>query len=170
MVGTVWSPETFKEYLGGVIVPSWVKSVTLHHCGEPNLAQRPNGFKIQHIINIMDFYKGKGWSAGPHLFIDEDQIFGMTSLYHQGIHAVSFNKSSIGIEVLGDYDCEDPFTGRGFACWQVAAKATRALLDWANLDINSETVLFHRNDIKTNKTCPGSKIEKSWFLELVSAV
>ena len=41
-----------------------------------------------------------GWSAGPHLFTDEDQIWGMCDFSKKGVHAVSFNKRAIGIEVL----------------------------------------------------------------------
>jgi len=57
------------------------------------------------IANIRDYYKNDLlWSAGPHLFIDEDEIYGMCDLRKKGVHAVSFNKTAIGIEVLGDYD------------------------------------------------------------------
>ena len=30
-----------------------------------------------------------------------------------GVHAVSFNSTGVGIEMLGNYDIEDPRTGRG---------------------------------------------------------
>lgn len=76
-VGRVWTPETLKEYLATLTKPSWCKAVTLHHCAAPSLAQRPNGFIAQHIRNLENFYRGKGWSAGPHLFGDEDQLWGM---------------------------------------------------------------------------------------------
>jgi hypothetical protein len=122
---------------------------------------------IQHIHNIQSFYKSLGWNRGPHLFVDEDQIFGMTPLGTPGIHAVSFNRSSIGIEVLGDYDSEDPLSGRGLQCMKVAAAATRSLLQWLDLPTNDKTVLFHRDDPKTSKTCPGKKVTKDWFLGLV---
>jgi hypothetical protein len=88
----------------------WATSVTIHHTAAPSLAQRPQGFTIQHIINMASFYQrqkssgGNGWPTGPHLFIDDDQIFGMCDFAVKGIHAVSFNTSSIGIEVLGFYD------------------------------------------------------------------
>lgn len=169
-VGLVWSPELLKEYLPTIARPDWCKAITLHHTGSPSLAQRPNGFTIRHIKNICDFYKNtKGWSSGPHFFIDEDQIFGMCDFRKNGIHAKSFNSFAIGIEVLGDYDREDPLSGRGYACWKNAAIATRVLLDWLHLDANKKTVLFHREEPSTNKQCPGKKVLKDWVLNLIQA-
>ena len=87
-VGKVWTVDSFREYLKGIKRPVYAKSITLHHTGAPSLGQRPRGFLIQHIHNIQSFYKSLGWNRGPHLFIDEDQFFGMTPLTVSGIHAV----------------------------------------------------------------------------------
>lgn len=117
---------------------------------------------------MQDFYKEKGWHSGPHLFADDDQLWGMSPLTEPGVHAVSFNKTSIGIEVLGDYDSESPTTGRGLECWKVAAQATKVLLDWLKLPANTRTVLFHRDDPKTSKSCPGKLITKGWVLSMIT--
>jgi len=167
-VGRVWTCESLAQYLDAIATPNWCEAVTLHHTAAPSLAQRPNGFSIQHIANIRDFYKSdKGWSAGPHLFIDEDQLFGMCDFRRKGIHATSFNRSAIGIEVLGDYDSENPRTDRGLACWRNATAAVRVLLEWLGLKANESTVLFHRDDSATAKTCPGRKVKKDWVLSLI---
>jgi hypothetical protein len=173
-VGKVWTPASLAEYLTTRTAPSWVDSITLHHTAAPSLAQRPKGFTIQHIRNIQDFYKrpkseggAGGWSAGPHVFIDEDEIFGMSDFRFPGVHAVSFNSRSLGIEVLGDYDIEDPRIGRGQACWVNAAATVRVLLNWLNLKKSKSTILFHRDDPKTAKSCPGRKVDKQWFLDLI---
>jgi hypothetical protein len=165
-VGSVWSPKALREYLSNIEPPAW-KAVCLHHTAAPSLKQRPKGFTVQHIINIRDFYKEKGWKSGPHFFTDEDQIFGMTPVTETGVHAVSFNRNSLGIEVLGDYDSEDPKSGRGLECWETAAKTTRVLLDWLKLTPSFKTVLFHRDDPKTSKSCPGTKVEKDWVLSMI---
>jgi hypothetical protein len=179
-VGLVWTPESLKEYLSTIIRPDWCRAITLHHTGSPSLTDRPHGFTIRHIENIADFYRNtKKWSSGPHLFIDEDQIFGMCDLRKKGIHAISFNHFAIGIEVLGNYDRENPLSDRGLACWKNTATTTKVLLDWLKLDVNEETVLFHCEDPNTNKTCPGLKVtreipgnappQKSWVLNLIQA-
>jgi len=166
-VGRVWTSESFGKYLSTIVQPNWCKAITLHHTGIPSLASYPHGLSVKYIENAREYYKSKGWNSGPHLFIDEDQIFGMCDLHEYGIHAKSFNSSAIGIEVLGNYDQEDPFSGRGLACWKNAAITTRMLLDWLDLKASGETVLFHRNDPKTSKTCPGKKVQKDWVLSFI---
>ena len=166
-VGQVWTPESLREYLDTITKPDWCDAITLHHTASPSLAQRPNGFIAQHLRNLESFYGGKGWSAGPHLFGDDDQLWGMCDFRRKGVHAVSFNRRTIGIEVLGDYDSESPKTGRGLECWKTTAAGTKVLLDWLGLEPSKKTVLFHRDDPQTTKTCPGTKVTKEWVLGLI---
>lgn len=168
-VGLVWTAQSLQQYLSQIKAPDWCKAICLHHTAAPSLQQRPRGFAAQHIINMRDFYIDKGWKSGPHLYIDEDQIFGMTPLTEKGVHAVSFNATSIGIEVLGDYDEENPFSDRGLQCWQNAAACVNVLLKWLDIKADAKTILFHRDDPKTSKTCPGTKISKNWFLDMLLA-
>lgn len=169
-VGKVWSLESFDSYLNSVEKPSWCKAVCLHHTAAPSLAMRPQGLLSQHIRNMEDFYKSKGWSAGPHFFIDENEIFGMTPPNMRGVHAVSFNSNAIGIEVLGDYDTEIHDKGRGLECWKMAAATTSKILKWLNLEPSYNTVLFHRDDPSTKKSCPGMRVQKPWVLNLIQSI
>lgn len=167
LVGRVWTPETFTRYLRDVQL-GWADSVCVHHTAEPSLAQRPSGLKVQHIKNIQSFYEGLGWSAGPHLFVStDDQIFGMSSLWRRGVHAKSFNRSSIGLEMLGDFDNESPTSGRGLDVVETTAQTVAVLLMRMGLQANNETVLFHRDDPRTRKSCPGVLVNKAWFLDKV---
>ena len=169
-VGKVWTAEEFEQYLGKLGKLGWAKSVTIHHTGTPNLAMRPKGWTRQHMKNLRSFYKNtKKWSRGPHLFTDEDQIFGLSPLTERGIHAVSFNKNSIGIEALGNYDKDSPRSGRGRAVMEITAISAKLLLEKLNLPVNSNTIKFHRDDRKTKKSCPGKKVAKEWFLDLVKS-
>jgi hypothetical protein len=166
--GRVWTVDSLKSDLAQIKKPDWCNSVTLHHTGAPSLAQRPNGFTAQHLRNIEHYYRvTKGWSSAPHLFVDEDQLWGMCDFRKKGVHAVSFNGRSIGIEVLGEYDTESPGSGRGLACWKNAAAATKVVLDWLGKGASKETVLFHRDDPTTDKSCPGTKVAKDWVLGLI---
>lgn len=166
--GKVWTIEGFKEYLSTQPKNKWAKAVCLHHMAAPSLKQRPEGLKAQHLENLKSYYSHElGWSSAPHFFTDEDQVWGMCPISEFGVHAVSFNRTAIGIEVLGDYDSEDPKSGRGLACWETAAKTTKLLLDYLGLEANDKTVLFHRDDPKTSKTCPGGKVAKTWVLDLI---
>lgn len=165
--GKAWTLEDLQAALEHASI-TWASSITFHHTAFPDLAMRPHGFKVQHLRNLRDYYENqKKWSAGPHLFIDEDQIWPMTPMARRGVHARSFNGSSIGIEVLGNYDLEDPKSGRGLACWRMAAKSGAAILARLGIPINKNSVKFHRDDPTTSKTCPGSQITKEWILDLM---
>ncbi len=159
--------EDFTTYLAG-LESNWHPSgVTMHHTASPSLAQRPNGFSPQHLINLKDFYQHeKGWSSGPHFFVDDqgDGIILFCALGAKGVHAVSFNSTDWGIEVLGDYDEEDPLTGRGMKCWQNAAWLARTLMTHIG---EGAKLHFHRDDPKTSKTCPGTKVTKEWVRLLI---
>jgi hypothetical protein len=159
-VGKVWDAVSFREHVKGLDL-SWATGITMHHTAAPSLEQRPRGLTIQHIRNIQDFYQNeKQWSRGPHLFIDDDEIFGMSPLTERGVHAKSFNSSHIGIEVLGDYDEEDPNSGRGLSCWQTAAQAVAILIE---LHPHLKQINGHRDDPRTSKSCPGKKVDLDAF-------
>ena len=173
-VGKIWTPDLLRVELAKTVRPVWAKFVVMHHTGAPALADRPDGFSVQHMRNIAAFYKReRGWSEGPHLFVDEDQAFGLTSLQTRGIHAPTWNDNGIGIEVLGDYDREDPLTMRGRSCWTTAAKVAAILCDWLEIVPSERTIMFHREcpvTLRTSrKSCPGNRVEKSWVLDLIRA-
>lgn len=169
-VGRVWTATSFADYLKQLPPPSWCKAICIHHTAFPDLAMRPKGLMIQHIENMRYGYiNERKWSAGPHFFTDEDQIFGMTPPTEKGVHAVSFNSVAIGIEMLGDFDsADDPKSGRGAEVIKTTVAATKTLLNWLNLPATKNTILFHRDDHKTTKTCPGKKVDKDWFIDLVN--
>jgi len=163
-VGLVFDRQGLREHLAKV-KPTWAKGVTIHHTAEPSLAQRPKGFTIQHMRNIQYGYEHeRGWDRGPHLFTDEDQIFGLSPLSEKGIHAVAFNSKFIGIEALGNYDSETPKSGRGYQVMDTTAMATAVILAHLKLQPGPDTVKFHRDDPSTSKTCPGNLVEYEWFL------
>ena len=168
-VGRVWTPDTFSTYIKDVSL-AWADSVCVHHTAVPDLAQRPHGWKAEHMNNLRHYYENAlGWSAGPHLFTDSDQAWGLSSLWRRGIHARSFNSHSIGVEMLGNYDSESPSSGRGLDVIETTAQVVAALLTRMKLLATDKTILFHRDDPKTSKTCPGSLINKGWFIGKVQS-
>lgn len=169
ILGKAYRPDEFTAYLQTLKWAAWKpKHIVIHHCAAPSLAQRPHGFLDQHMRNLQDFYEGKGWSAGPHLFTDDDQVWTFSPMTARGVHAVSFNATGIGIEMLGDFDTEEPWSGRGLAVLTTTCQAVKALL--ARLSLSPDAVRFHRDDPKTTKTCPGKRITKAAFLEHLAKV
>jgi hypothetical protein len=175
-VGKVWNIAEFEVYLNGLTITRKWAGVTIHHTAAPSLAQRLDGLTVQHIRNMQYGYenprseeKRKAWTSGPHLYTDDrDHIYGMCPLNERGVHAVSFNAAYVGIEMLGDYDVEDPKTGRGKRVIELSVATTVLLLRKLGLEANATTLKFHRDDPTTKKTCPGTLITKPWFLDLVT--
>jgi hypothetical protein len=166
IVGKAFTPDEFDEYVRKLTLGSFKPvGVTIHHCGAPSLAQRPNDFQAQHMLNLQSYYRDeKHWSAGPHLFIDRQKIWVFTPLTERGIHAVSFNGTHWGIEMLGDYDVETP-NPRVLSNTYRAASALLKKIGRTESSAN-----FHRDDPKTSKTCPGTKIDKATFRAALAAV
>lgn len=141
-------------------------AICIHHTAAPSLKQRPEGFKPEHMDNLRDYYLSRGWSSGPHWFVDDHACWAFSPMSAKGTHAVAFNKTAIGIEMLGDYDTEDPKTGRGALVIARTVDLVRQLM--AKYGLTADDIVFHREDHQTTKTCPGHKIIKSWFLAQVT--
>lgn len=167
IVGVPFTLEQFRGYLAGIKDEqmSWSPTgVTIHHTAAPSLAQRPRGFESQHMLNLRSYYTSLGWDRGPHLFVDDSRIWVFSPLTARAIHAVSFNSRFFGIEMLGDFDREDPKSGRGAKVTELGAAAAVELIARFGL---SEATKFHRDDPKTDKTCPGKLISRDWFYSLM---
>jgi hypothetical protein len=169
-VGNVFDLPGFRQHLRCVDL-SWARGVCLHHTAIPDLAMRPKGWTVQHMRNLIHYYGTQlGWSAGPHLFTDEDEIFGLSPLSARGVHAVSFNATHIGIEALGNYDTEDPRTGRGKEVWDTTIAATAEIFVAAGWEVTDQTLRFHRQDPKARKTCPGRRVDFADVFEAVAGL
>jgi len=136
-------------------------------------AEKPNKLVIHHtwrpthdkwggersIEGLRRYYEGKGWPAGPHLFVADDGIWLFSPMNKDGIHTSKLNSRSIGIEVVGDYD-KEKWAGQT----KYHALGVIKLL-MLQIGIGRQSVYFH-SDVST-KTCPGKAITKSWlFSEL----
>ncbi len=164
-----YSVDEFEKLVDTVQWGTWKPSViVIHHTAAPSLETRPNGLTSQHIINIKDYYESMGWIAGPHLFIDDHQIWSFSDLTKRGVHARGFNNTGIGIEMLGNFDSESPWTGRGLVVLTKTAKAVKALMK--KLGLTKKDIRFHRDDPLTSKSCPGTKIDKQKFLDFLDIV
>lgn len=171
IVGLSFSHENFDAYCHQLQWTSWRPSfVVLHNTGSPTLAQRSSGFTAQHIKDLVTYYRDeKGWSAGPHLFIDDRQIWVFTPLNMSGVHSPSWNKLSIGVEMLGNYQTENFTSGRGL---KVRKNTIAALVTLHSiLGLSPETLKLHKEDENTtHDDCPGKNVLKSTIIEDVKSL
>ena len=167
IVGTSFSAEDFDSYCHTLMWTAWRPSfVVVHNTASPSLAQRPKGFTKQHILNLEAFYRDEQqWKAGPHLFIDDKKIWAFTPLTVSGTHSPSWNKTALGIEMLGDYEREPFDSGRGLKVRQNTISALATLCGILGFD--PSTIRIHREDPLTTHACPGKKVRK---LEIIQEV
>ena len=153
------SLEEFKSYVNGFnFSPLNPTKIVIHHTWRPT-TQEWQGQKS--INGLKTFYEGKGWSAGPHLFIGEDGIWLFSPMNLVGVHSGEGNTKSIGIEVVGDYDNQ---------VWSGKTKdntvgAIKALM--SKLAIKDSGIHFHRE--YSSKSCPGNAITKDWVLNQLNS-
>lgn len=160
IVGLSFTADEFDAYCHSLRWDSWRPSfIVLHHTAAPSLAQRPHGLTRTHIANLEAYYRDqKGWSAGPHLFVDDRQIWVFTRLTVSGVHSPSWNKLALGIEMLGDYAREAFDKGRGGKVRAHTVSSIATLCAVTGLD--PATLKLHREDTLTTHHCPGANVDK----------
>jgi hypothetical protein len=167
IIGKNFSQQDFDSYCHSIQWTAWRPSfIVLHNTASPSLTDRPNGLTREHIENLEAFFRDKQkWSAGPHLFIDDKQIWVFTPLNVSGTHSPSWNKVALGIEMLGDYEKEAFDSGRGLLVREntIAAMATLSAI----LGLDPATMKLHKEDPATTHACPGKNVRK---LEMIQAV
>lgn len=130
--------------------------LVVHHTWRPTKDRWGGARSIQ---GLKRYYEGKGWPAGPHLFVADDGIWLFSPMQKDGIHAGELNHRSIGIEVVGDYD-EEKWTGK---TKENVLGVIKVLM--TQLGIDKQNIFFHRD--VSPKSCPGHAITKDWlFAEL----
>ncbi|WP_210514552.1 N-acetylmuramoyl-L-alanine amidase [Hymenobacter terricola] len=168
IIGASFTPATFDQYCHLLHWLQWRPSfVALHNTEVPTLKQRPNGLTKQHILDLEKYYRDEqGWSAGPHLFVDDHQIWVFTPLTVSGVHSPCFNKVALGVEMLGNYDTEAFDTGRGRLVQNNAVAALATL--HAVLGLEPATLKLHKEDVcTTHKHCPGKNVHKAAIIQQV---
>jgi hypothetical protein len=168
IVGASFTPATFDQYCHALHWLQWRPSfVALHNTEVPSLQQRPQGLTHQHILDLEHYYRDtQRWNAGPHLFIDDRQIWVFTPLTVSGVHSPCFNKVALGVEMLGNYDTEAFDSGRGKLVHAntVAALATLH----AVLGLQPSTLKLHKEDVcTTHQHCPGKNVQKAPLIQEV---
>lgn len=176
-INAEYTQEQFRRRVAGLSWSKWRPSkIVWHNTAAPTLAQwiktadedRAAGRipGITRIRNLNAFFRdNNGWSGCPHLFIANDFIWEMNVLTSPGVHSPSWNGSSIGIEMIGDYDTESADSGNGLMVKRNTVFATAILCEAIGLEPTSGnvdqhhattgTIFLHKQDWKTTHDCPG---------------
>jgi N-acetylmuramoyl-L-alanine amidase CwlA len=172
IVGLSFQPDEFANYCNTLHFTTWRPSfIVLHNTYNPDLASRPNGLTKQNILDLEVYYRDiMKWSAGPHLFVDDHQIWVFTPLTTSGVHSPSWNNVSWGVEMLGDYNKEAFDSGRGLAVQNNAVAALRILYSTLGIEVTDKTLRLHKEDpLTTHKNCPGKNVIKKEVINKVKS-
>jgi hypothetical protein len=179
-VKQAFTQEEFRKY---VDAQQWTKwrpdKVVWHNTAAPSLAQwiksanqdKANGAVpgSTRIKNLEAYFRdNNGWSGCPHLFVANDYIWVMNPLTAPGVHSPSWNGTSFGIEMIGDYSTEDDDSGAGLAVKNNTIFATAVLCNALGID-PSKQIFLHKQDPKTTHDCPGHNIAKDKF-DMIASV
>ena len=162
IIGRSFLPEDFTSYLGALNFSSWKPDfIVLHSTGLPNLKEWHSVDGKVRLEGMAKFYGSLGWRGGPHLLIADDSIWILNPLIERGIHSPSWNKVSIGVEMVGDYSKEllNPKV-RDNTVSAIASLCT-------TLKINPDLLKLHSEDPLSTRDCPGKNVNKSELILLI---
>lgn len=174
IVARKFTHAEFKTYLAGLKIPAWAHFIVVHNTSSPdiklytqNWMKRPAAKWTPEIWlrNLVSYYAGMGWKGGPHLFIppQEDTILVLNSLLVPGTHTPSWNRFSIGVETVGEFERE-PFEDPTRANLVAALAMLHEKLSlWPDgYSLGSSGLHFHKEDhATTHRTCPGRNMVKA---------
>lgn len=165
-VGLGVSPADFRRYLSQQKFTGWrPQGIVLHNTDHPQLHSYARGSKsyegwhetkggvVQRLKNIAHGYRTRGWKSGPHLFVDDEQIWIFTPLTVSGTHSPSYNATHWAIEMVGNYSLE-PFNEK---VRDLTVAALAIMCEVRGLD--PDKIIRHGSDPKTSHhDCPGKNV------------
>ena len=140
------------------------KELHIHHTWSPAHKDFTGNNHLKMQNSMANYHKGKGWTdIGQHLTLAPDGIWITGRNFNENPASISGrNSKGFAIEMWGNFDSgKDKLQGEQlqsiieFAAW---------FIDYFNLSAD-ENIKFHRE--YASKTCPGTGIDKKWFINLV---
>lgn len=180
VVARSFTYDEFQTYLNGLKISTWAKFIVVHNTSSPDIKlytqdwmKRPSPGWTPEIWlrNLTSYYAGMGWTGAPHLFIppQENTILVLNSLLVPGVHTPSWNRFSVGVETVGEFERE-AFSDPTRLNLVVALAMLHGKLGLRpdNYSLGVRGLHFHKEDQKTtHRTCPGRNMIK---VDLVNRV
>lgn len=167
--GRYLSVDEFREYVKTIDL-SGMQRVCIHHTAAPDVATWDKYGGWDYWKNsLQSFYESKGWTKGPHLFVDQNGVGLFYDLTKDG-RAVGGGSLEVGtrhIEIVGNFMKSLPDDDR----LDIAAQVAATILDSAGLEVSDDTLTYHQKLVQ-NATyeCPGAMLiaQWVWFASMVS--
>lgn len=165
IVGRKMNLTELQTFIDTMEFSSWKpRGMVVHNTGVPSFKQWHQVSGETRMRNLENYFKNqRGWSSAPHAFVADDFVWPFTPFNRKGTHSPSWNGTHLGIEMVADFDKEDPYSGPTGAVY----KNTVALFAMLHmkLGLDPDTIKLHREDPRTTHACPGKKFDKKRFIE-----
>lgn len=139
-----------------------ITQVHIHNTYAPSHKDFTGNNHLQLQEGMRAYHLSTDWAdIGQHLTLMPDGMFVTgRDLNKDPASILHWNTGAICIEMLGDFSGRDPFQGTQA---ESAFRITAAIVKRFNL--SWDAVKFHRdNPDAGNPTCPGTSIDKAWFI------
>ncbi len=129
-----------------------IDTIVIHHSGNTDTVKKIRKLHVD--IN--------GWDdVGYHFMISRNgEIIKGRDLETEGAHVLGFNKNSIGICLLGNFDEEILENKQKHSLIKLLRKLTK------DFNLAKDNIKFHRDFLNVTKSCPGKNIN----MELISGL
>jgi hypothetical protein len=145
-----------------------IKQFHVHHTWSPDKSDYDgrNGIKLQ---EAMEHYhmQNRGWQAiGQHLtLLPDGQWITGRDFNLNPASITGWNTGAFAIEMVGNFDTgHDKFMGAQAEAMFIFCAFFCLFKGLADSDVK-----FHRENPTAGKTCPGTSIDKAWFMSQVKA-
>jgi|SRR3989338_8741349 len=128
-----------------------IDTIVIHHSGNTDTVEQIRKLHVE--IN--------GWdNIGYHFMISRNgEIMPGRDLKTEGAHVLGFNKNSIGICLLGNFD-EEILNEKQKQC--LIGLLENLII---NFNLTKNNVKFHRDFPNVNKNCPGKNINSELIFD-----
>jgi hypothetical protein len=146
-----------------------ITALHIHHTYSPNHAdfkRRPDGIHFQKAMERYHKTTKKFQAIAQHLtLLPNGKWVTGRDFNLDPASATNYNKGAFMVEMLGNFD-------KGYNSF--GGEQTEAMFDFAEwfvsfFKVPFESIKFHREFPGANKTCPGTGIDKAWFIEQVKS-
>ncbi len=157
--GRRFDPADFALYVAALDL-RWARRLVIHHTYKPTVErwlEYGGAYWMQQALPRT--YRGKGWSAGPHVYAAPDGIWVGTPPSRPGVGVVGYNEDSLHLEIVGDYSRAVP-SGPTLAHAMVAVASLSG-----GASLGPENLWMHR-ELQAGQTCPGDELARvfsRWF-------
>ena len=126
---------------------------------------------LSNLDNIRFWHKTKGWhDCGYHFVVELDGNWNKgRDMKYVGAHSFGRNGNSVGVCICGDLHEHEPSCDQLEACQEIYHVVCRAYQKSLKVEFHRPHIfnLFEMHNYQVFNACPGSRMDRADFMEIV---